>query len=73
MGFTLPESFSNFVLAQVPAGVNAQDVYQQLKKGNILVRYFNLPGLTDKLRITIGTAEQNAALLAMLKTVLAVA
>ncbi len=72
MGFTLPESFSNFVLAQVPAGVNAQDVYQQLKKGNILVRYFNLPGLTDKLRITIGTAEQNAALLAMLKTVLAV-
>lgn len=70
MGFTLPDSFSNFVLATVPAGMDAADVYQRLKNANILVRYFNLPGLTDKLRITIGTAEQNAALLATLKTLI---
>jgi histidinol-phosphate aminotransferase len=67
MGFTLPESHSNFVLAQVPGDGVAVELYQQLKAGNILVRYFNLPGLTDKLRITIGTAEQNAALLAALE------
>ncbi len=67
MGFTLPESHSNFVLAQVPGNRVAAEVYQQLKAGKILVRYFNLPGLTDKLRITIGTAEQNAALLAALQ------
>jgi histidinol-phosphate/aromatic aminotransferase/cobyric acid decarboxylase-like protein len=28
-----------------------------------LVRFFDKPGLTDKLRITIGTVEQNDALL----------
>ncbi len=67
MGFTLPESHSNFVLARVPSGVDAEELYQRLKRANILVRYFNLPGLTDKLRITIGTAEQNTALLAALK------
>jgi len=28
-----------------------------------LVRYFNQPGLDDKLRITVGTEEQNQSLL----------
>ena len=73
MGFTLPDSYSNFVLAQAPANVNAGELYQRLKTGNILVRYFNLPGLTDKLRITVGTAEQTAALLTALKTLTAAA
>lgn len=73
MGFTLPDSYSNFVLAQVPAPVNAGELYQRLKAANILVRYFNLPGLTDKLRITVGTAEQNTALLTALKTLTATA
>ena len=73
MGFTLPDSYSNFVLAQVPAPVNAGELYQRLKAANILVRYFNLPGLTDKLRITVGTAEQNTALLTALKTLTAAA
>ena len=73
MGFTLPDSYSNFVLAQVPARVNAGELYQRLKTANILVRYFNLPGLTDKLRITVGTVEQNAALLTALKALTAAA
>ncbi|MCL5945814.1 MAG: histidinol-phosphate transaminase [Planctomycetes bacterium] len=71
LGFVLPESYSNFVLARVPPGANAEDLYQRLKAAHILVRYFNLPGLTDKLRITIGTAEQNAVLLATLEKFLA--
>ncbi len=70
MGFKMPESASNFVLAQVPAGVNAQHVYEFLKSRGILVRYFNLPRLTDKLRITIGTPEQNDWLLRELKEIL---
>ncbi|MGC8624598.1 MAG: histidinol-phosphate transaminase [Phycisphaerae bacterium] len=70
LGFTLPESHSNFVLAQVPPGANAGELYQRLKAAHILVRYFNVPGLTDKLRITIGTTAQNAALLATLKKLL---
>ncbi len=58
-------SESNFVLAQVPGGA-AQKVYLALKSQGILVRYFKEPRLEDKLRITVGTAEQVAALLAAL-------
>ncbi len=61
-GFSIPSSHSNFILATVPAGRDAAVLYQQLKDRNILVRYFALPGLLDKLRITIGTPEQNNAL-----------
>jgi histidinol-phosphate aminotransferase len=35
------------------------------------VRYFRLPGLEDKLRITVGTPEQNDRLLAAIKQILA--
>lgn len=73
LGFLIPDSNSNFILAQTPPGVDAAAIYQQLKTRKILVRYFALPQLTDKLRITIGTAEQNAALLATLKTLVAAA
>ena len=65
-GFAIPESHSNFVLARAPADTDAKTLYEQLKARNILVRYFALPGLTDKLRITIGTANQNRALLGAL-------
>ena len=37
-----------------------------LAERNILVRYFDVPGLEDKLRISVGTAEENDALLAAL-------
>ena len=63
LGFGVPESYTNFVLAQVPPGMDAAILYQQLKARNILVRYFNLPRLTDKLRITIGTPQQNKILM----------
>ncbi len=62
LGFGVPESHSNFVLAQVPVGMDAATLYRQLKSRDILVRYFNLPRLTDKLRITIGTPQQNEVL-----------
>ena len=62
MGFSGPESFSNFVLSAVPAGFSAPDLYARLKADGVLVRYFNLPGLQDKLRITVGKPAENAAL-----------
>lgn len=67
MGYSMPDSHANFVLARVPAGNDARAIYEQLKMQNILVRYFALPGLTDKLRITIGSPEQNRALVAALQ------
>jgi histidinol-phosphate aminotransferase len=71
MGFTLPDSQSNFVLATVPAGKNGRSLYETLKANRILVRWWDLPRIADKLRITIGTPEQNDALLAMLATLIA--
>lgn len=60
--FTVRESQGNFVLA-TPATNRAEYLYQSLKQRGILVRYFNQPGLTDKLRITVGNDEQNQILL----------
>jgi len=58
-----PPSQSNFLLATVPPQWKAQALYEGLKAAGVLVRYFKLPGLDDKLRITVGTAEENQRLL----------
>jgi histidinol-phosphate aminotransferase len=72
MGFSLPESASNFVLAQVPSrpGVTARGIYEALKARHILIRWWDLPRIADKIRITIGTPEQNNCLLDELKRLL---
>jgi len=54
MGWKAPPSHANFVLAACPDG-QGRRAYEQLKARGVLVRYFDRPGLTDKLRITIGT------------------
>lgn len=61
LGFRLWDSQTNFFLAQPPKG-NAEQIYLALKERGILVRYFKQPGLEDKLRITVGTDEQNQIL-----------
>ena len=40
----------------------AAQLQKALKQRGILVRHFNLPGIDDKLRITVGTEEQNEIL-----------
>lgn len=70
MGLDVPDSQTNFVLAQCKAKP-AEAVYKALSEAGIFVRYFKLPQLEDKLRITIGTPEQNDKLLAALETILA--
>ncbi|MDJ0689060.1 MAG: histidinol-phosphate transaminase [Xenococcaceae cyanobacterium MO_188.B32] len=62
LGFTVLNSHGNFVLATPPAK-NAESLYLKLKEQGILVRYFKQPGLEDKLRITVGTQQQNQTLL----------
>lgn len=66
--YTLP-SQANFLLAQSPSG-NAKSLYEMLKERGILVRYFNQPQLIDKLRITIGTLEQNQTLIQALSEII---
>ena len=68
LGFNVVKSHGNFLLATPPQG-NAEYLYLQLKARSILVRYFNQPRLEDKLRITVGTEEQNQTLLEALKII----
>jgi len=69
MGFDVPESQANFVLAG-SKDYKAANIYDKLVQRNIYVRYFNVPGLNNKLRITIGTKQQNVKLISALKDIL---
>ena len=78
LGFYVPGSQANFVLAQVKNGSlalsrveGAAEIYQNLTQRNIYVRYFPYPRLDDKLRISIGTPEQDDRLVSALKEILA--
>ncbi len=70
LGLKTPPSQSNFLLATAPASKPAEALYQGLKDAGILVRYFKLPGLEDKLRITVGTPDENQALVVALTRIL---
>ncbi|NLF30382.1 MAG: histidinol-phosphate transaminase [Planctomycetes bacterium] len=67
--FFVYPSHGNFLLAAVPGG-DAPRMVETLKAGGILVRYFNSPLLQDKLRISIGTADDTDALLAAIDAML---
>ena len=66
LGFGVTPSEANFLLARAPDG-EAQGWYEALKARGILVRYWKGPRLDDKLRITVGTPEENDRLLAALE------
>jgi histidinol-phosphate aminotransferase len=68
LGLVVPDSAANFVLAQCKA-IRADVLFEKLAEGDIYVRYFRLPGLEDKLRISIGTPEQNDKLLAAINKI----
>lgn len=57
LGFTFPDSRTNFIFAK-PSKVRAVELFDELKKRNIYVRYFNAPRVNEYLRITIGTDEE---------------
>jgi histidinol-phosphate aminotransferase len=65
LGYAALPSQANFVLCTVPGG-DGRRAYLDLKQRGILVRFFDKPGLRDKLRITVGTREDDDALLAAL-------
>ena len=59
-------SEANFILCRVK-GRSALDVKNYLRSQGILIRYFNKPGLSDHIRISVGTAEQTKKLVAAMK------
>lgn len=70
LGLSAPPSQSNFILCQVPDSIGAAKLYRELKSRNILVRYFDQDRLRDKLRISIGTEAENAALVAAIAEII---
>jgi len=69
MGCRVWPSQANFLLIRPPDG-DAKQVYRKLGSRGILVRYFGKQPLSDKLRITIGTDEEQAVLLESLAEIL---
>ncbi len=69
LGFEVLDSQANFLLTKYD-GSDALELYEKLVKRGIYVRYFAYPRLKDKLRITIGTQEQNDKLICALKEIL---
>ena len=69
LGYVVPESHANFVLARRP-GIDQAPVARALAERDILVRHFTSHGLTDALRITVGTDEEIDALLAAMDSLM---
>lgn len=69
MGFTFPDSKTNFVFAKPPK-MSAKDLFMALRERKIFVRYFNKPRINEYLRITIGTDEQMDRVVSALKEIL---
>ena len=61
-GWDVLPSEANFVFAKPPAG-NAAEIFTELKKRNVFVRYFSAPKTAERIRITIGTDAQMKTLL----------
>jgi len=68
MNFVVLPSDANFVFAK-PAGISAETLYRQLRKQNILVRYFAGAQTRDFVRITVGTNGQIDQLLKAIKII----
>jgi histidinol-phosphate aminotransferase len=68
MGFYVYPSHANFVMARKKEQ-NLKRLYERLKGQQIFVRYFDVPGLQDSLRITVGTPQEIRALLKEMKAI----
>ena len=69
LGFTVYPSQTNFVLAR-RADTDMRRIQRELKAQRILIRHFDVPGLSDCLRISIGTPIETRAVIAALKRAL---
>ena len=67
LGLPTPESHANFVVPEFGSAARAADANQYLKDEDILVRAIGGYGLPTKLRITVGSAEDNTRVLDALK------
>ncbi len=71
LGFVFPDSQANFIFASHEKTA-AKVIFEELKKRNIFVRFWDKPRIGNYLRITVGTDEQMDVLLENLKEIIAV-
>ena len=69
LGFEVLPSAANFVFARHPQRDAAESALA-LRQRSVIVRHFKLPRIEQFLRITVGTDEQCAVLIAALKEIL---
>lgn len=69
IGFKVMDSKANFVFVSHKT-MKAEEIFKELRKKGILVRYFNEPRINNFLRITIGTDEEMKTLIEELKNIL---
>jgi histidinol-phosphate aminotransferase len=69
LGFEVLPSAANFIFVRHPRH-DAEQSALALRQRSIIVRHFKLPRIEQFLRITVGTDEQCAALVAALKEIL---
>jgi histidinol-phosphate aminotransferase len=69
LGFDVIPSAANFIFA-APSKISAQDLADELREHGIIVRHFNKPRIDQYLRITIGTDDQNRALISALQSII---
>lgn len=67
-GWDVLPSLANFLFVK-KKGVDGKTVYEYIKQKGILVRFFNTPGITDYVRISIGTPEDMRMLLDVMKEI----
>jgi histidinol-phosphate aminotransferase len=68
LGFQIFPSQTNFLLVRPPA-FPAKTWLEKLRARKILVRWFDRPGMSDYLRITVGRESEAAALVRAIKAV----
>lgn len=66
LGWYILPSSANFVFARKD-GISGKEIYTKLKERKILVRFFDKAGISDFVRITIGTDSEMDSLLAAMK------
>jgi histidinol-phosphate aminotransferase len=70
MGFRVPPSQANFVLAHWKGKPSAREIFEGLRARAVIVRYFDAPRLQHALRITVGSEREIEALIDALRSVL---
>lgn len=70
LGFEFGDSMSNFVFAK-HRNKAGKEIFDELRKRNIIVRRFDKPRISEYLRISIGTDEEMDTLIKALKEILA--